>query len=88
MAKCRSKTKRVCISNNWQRFCYIPFYKIHAYSTVGINNSHTKKNKNKKWKELTSNIYIYIYIFLNVLNCSNITHTYTIKMFQNGHHLR
>ena len=29
------------------RFCYIPFYKIHAYSTVGINNSHTNKNKNK-----------------------------------------
>ena len=54
------------------RFCYIPFYKIHAYSTVGINNSRSYKNKNKKWKELT---------------CNN-THTYTIKMLQNGHHLR
>ena len=40
------------------RFCYIPFDKIHAYSTVGINNSRSYKNKNKKWKELTCNIYI------------------------------
>ena len=39
------------------RFCHIPFYKIHAYSSVGINNSHTNKNKNKKWKESTCNAY-------------------------------
>ena len=32
------------------RFCYISFYKIHAYSTVGINNSHTSNNNNNKWK--------------------------------------
>ena len=32
------------------RFCHIPFYKIHAYSTVGINNSHTSNNNNNKWK--------------------------------------
>ena len=41
------------------RFCYIPFYKIHAYSTVVINNSHTNKNKNKNGKNW---LVIYIYI--------------------------
>ena len=33
------------------RLCYIPFYKIHAYITVGINNSHTNKIKKKNGKD-------------------------------------